>query len=113
MRITSPPVRHAEDDLFNAQLTAPLDNLLNRRDQRFAPIEAEAFCPGVFDMQEFFEQLRRRQTLQNGAFAMDRKIGLVAGAFDAFLNPGTSVKYAVCVPSIEFTASKIAACIIA
>ena len=39
-------MRHADDDLFDAEIAAALDDLLERRDQRLAAVEAEALGAG-------------------------------------------------------------------
>ena len=50
-------VRHADDDLLDAERAAALDDLLHRRDQRLAAVEAEALGAGVLDLQELLEAL--------------------------------------------------------
>ena len=54
-------MRHAEHDFLHAELAAALDDLLERRDHRFAAIEAEPLGAGVADVEEFLE-----------AFGLDR-----------------------------------------
>ena len=56
-------MRHADDDLLHAEVAAALDDLLERRDQRLAAVEAEALGAGVFDVEELLEALRLDQLL--------------------------------------------------
>jgi hypothetical protein len=44
---------HAEHDVLHAQIAAALDDLLERRDQRLAAVEAEALGAGVLDVENF------------------------------------------------------------
>src|SRR4029079_16611083 len=46
---------HAENDLTQAELAAALDGLLERRDKRFAAVEAEALGAGEFHITELLE----------------------------------------------------------
>ena len=57
-------MRHAEDDLLHAELAAALDDLLQRRDQRLAAIEAEALGARVLDVEELLEAFRLDQLLR-------------------------------------------------
>src|SRR5258705_5902081 len=57
-------MRHADDDFLYAEIAAALDDLLQRRDQRFSAIEAEALGASEFEIAEFlkafgFDQLRQ------------------------------------------------------
>ena len=45
-------MRHADDDLLEAELAAALDDLLERRDQRLAAVEAEPLGAGILDVEE-------------------------------------------------------------
>ena len=48
---------HAEHDFLHAERAAALDDLLQRRDQRFAAVEAEALGALVLDVEELLEAL--------------------------------------------------------
>ncbi len=43
--VEAPAMRHADDDLFDAERAAALDDLFERGNRRFCAVEAEAFCP--------------------------------------------------------------------
>ena len=63
-------MRHADHQLLHAELAAALDDLLQRRDQRFAAFEAEALGAGVALVEEALELLGRGQALEDGALAL-------------------------------------------
>src|SRR6202023_2058770 len=48
-------MRHADDDFLDAEIAAALDDLLQRRDQRFSAVEAEALGAGELDVAKFLE----------------------------------------------------------
>ena len=79
---------HADHDLLDAELAAALEDLLERRDHRFAAVEAEALGAGVLDVEEALEPLGLDQPLEDGALALGGELGLVADALDALLDPG-------------------------
>src|SRR2546430_322618 len=81
-------MRHADHDLLQPELAAALQDLLERRDQRFAAIEAEALGAGVFLVEEALEGLGRDQPLIDGALAHHRAFGVVLAGLDALLQPG-------------------------
>ena len=82
---------HADHGLFQANLAAALDDLLQRRDQRLSAFEAEALGADIFAVQEMFEDLGLRQPFENGAAASFRELGPVQRPLDAFLDPGLLV----------------------
>ena len=57
-------MRHAEHDLFDAEIAAALDDLLERRDQRLAAVEAEAFGAGELGVAELLEAFGFDQLLR-------------------------------------------------
>ena len=63
-------MRHADDDLAHAERAAALDDLLQRRDHRFAAVEAEALGAGEFQVAEFFEAFGLDQLVEDGALAL-------------------------------------------
>ena len=83
----APTVRHADDDFFDAKLTAAFDDLFHRRDQGFAAIKAEPLGPHVFYMQEFFEPFGLYQRVQDRFTPVLRKGDFLAVAFDPFFKP--------------------------
>ena len=54
-------MRHAEADLVQAELAAALDDLLERRDHRFAAVEAKALAARILDVEEVLEAFRLDQ----------------------------------------------------
>src|SRR5580704_2011285 len=80
-------VRHADDDLAHAERAAALDDLLQRRDHRFAAVEAEAFCAGELQIAEFLKTFGFDKLVEDGALALAGKRNLLVRPFDALLNP--------------------------
>ncbi len=80
-------MRHADDQLFHAELAAALDDLFERGDQRFAAIDAEAFGAGVALVAKALEHLGIGQALEDRALAGDGELGVIARHLDARLNP--------------------------
>ncbi len=81
-------VGHAEDDFLDAHGAAALDDLFQRRDQRFTAIEAKTLGALVLDVDELLEAFRFDKLRQDGLLAFRRESNLFVRAFDAFLNPG-------------------------
>ena len=63
---------HAEHDLLHAQRAAALDDLLQRRDQRLAAVEAEALGARVLDVEELLEALGLDQLLAGSPSCLRR-----------------------------------------
>src|SRR5580698_612766 len=80
-------MRHADDDLAHAERAAALDDLLQRRDHRFAAVEAEAFCAGELQIAEFLKTFGFDKLVEDGALALAGERNLLVGPFDALLNP--------------------------
>src|SRR5215471_8457899 len=78
---------HADDDFFDAQRTAALDDLLERRDHRLAAVEAEALRAGEPQVAELLEALGLDQLVEDRALALAREADLLVGPFDAVLDP--------------------------
>jgi hypothetical protein len=81
-------MRHAEHDLLEAERAAALDDLLQRRDQRFTAVEAEALGALVLDVDELLEALRLDQLRQDRLLALGRELDRLVRTFDAGLDPG-------------------------
>ena len=79
---------HAQHDFLRAERAAALDDLLQRRNHRFAAVEAEALGAGVAHVEEFLEAVRLDQLLQDGALALLGEVDFLVRAFDALLDPG-------------------------
>ncbi len=87
-------VRHAEDDLVDAQGAAALDHLLQRRDHGLAAVQAEALGAGETLVQEALEALGLDQLLEDGqlAFLGEGVLLELVRAFEALLQPGLLVR---------------------
>ncbi len=64
-------MRHADHDFLHAEIAAALDDLLQRRNQRFGAVEAEALGAGEFEIAEFLEAFGLDQ-LRSGSRAGPR-----------------------------------------
>ncbi len=80
-------MRHANDDIAHAELTAALDDLLQSGDERLAAVQPEALGAGIFDVDEALEVLGLDQLVEDGLLALRRKLHLIVGTLDAILNP--------------------------
>ena len=60
---------HAEHDLLHAEIAAALDDLLERRNQRLAAVEAEALGAGVAHVEELLEAFGLDELVEDGALA--------------------------------------------
>ena len=80
-------MRHAEHDLLDAERAAALDDLLERRDHRFAAIQPEALGAGEFHVAEFLEDFSLDELVEDRALALAGEADLFVGAFDTLLNP--------------------------
>ena len=85
--VQAPAMRHAEHDVLDAQRAAALDDLLHRRDRRFAAVEPEALGADEFHAAEFLEDFGFDQLVQDRALAFARERDLVLGALDPPLKP--------------------------
>ena len=81
-------MRHADDDLFDAERAAALDDLLQRRDHRLAAVEAEALGAGELQVAELLEALGLDQLVEDRALALAGEVDLLVAALDALLDPG-------------------------
>ena len=79
---------HTNDDLFQAQCSAALDNLFEGRNHGFAAIETEALGAAITKVAKFLEAFCFDQLGQNGALAFRREGDLLVRSLDAFLHPG-------------------------
>ena len=79
---------HAERDVAQAQLAAPLDDLLESRDHRLRAVEAEPLGSRILDVEEPLEALALDQLAEDGALAFLGELDFLVGPLDALLNPG-------------------------
>ena len=80
-------MRHAQDDFLHAQRAAALDDLLERRDQRFRAIEAEPLGAGELDVDELLEAFGLDQLVEDRLLALGRELDLLVRPFHALLDP--------------------------
>src|ERR1039458_6554960 len=85
--VESAAMRHADAYFAHAEIAAALDDLLERRDQRFAAVETETLGAGIFDVDEFLEAFGFHQLVENGALALNGEADFLVAAFDALLDP--------------------------
>ena len=80
-------MRHADHHLADAELAAALEDLLDRRDQRLATVEAEALGADELDAEVALEAFRLDDALEDRAASLDRELGVVLDVLDALLDP--------------------------
>ena len=79
---------HAEQGLLEAELAATLEDLLQRRDQRFAAVEAEALGALELDVEELLVAFGFDELGEDRLLAFRREGHTLVRTFDARLNPG-------------------------
>ncbi len=84
--VQAPAMRHADDDLVQAELAAAFDDLLERRHHGFATVEPEALGAGIFHVEEALEAFGLDELFQDRRLALQREADLPA--FDTILDPG-------------------------
>ncbi len=85
-------MRHADHDFLHAEIAAALDDLFERRDQRFGAVEAEPLGAGEFEIAEFLEAFGLDQLHQDGAPALAGETDFLVRSLDALLDPGLSAR---------------------
>src|ERR1700759_3139374 len=80
-------MRPAHDDLLHAERTAALDDLLERRDHRFAAVETKALGAGEFQIAEFLKAFGFDELVEDGAFAFGGERDFLVRPLDALLDP--------------------------
>ena len=85
--VEPPAVGHADDDLFDAELAAALDDLLQRRYHGFRAVDAEALGASVLHLAELLERLRLDQLVEDRAPPLGREADVLLLALDAVLDP--------------------------
>src|ERR1700742_5064234 len=81
-------MRHADDDFLDAEIAATLDDLLERRNQRFGAVETEALGAGELEIAEFLETFGFDELVENRAPALAGEGDFLVRSLDALLNPG-------------------------
>src|ERR1700761_4485825 len=80
-------MRHADDDLADAERAAAFDDLFQRRDHRLGAIETETLGAGEFQVAEFLETFGLDELVEDGALALSGEADLLVRALDALLDP--------------------------
>ncbi len=81
-------MRHADDDFLHAEIAAALDDLLERRNQRFASVEAETLGAGELRVAELLETFGFDELVEDRAPALAGERDFLIRPLDAFLDPG-------------------------
>src|SRR5579872_454141 len=81
-------MRHADDDLLHTEIAAALDDLLERRDQRFPAVQAEALGARELQVAEFLKTLGLDELVEDRAPALWRERDFLVRPLDTLLNPG-------------------------
>ena len=81
-------MRHAENDFLHAEIAAALDDLLQRRDQRFSAVEAEALGAGELEVAELLKAFGFDQLVEDRATALAGETDFLVRTLDALLDPG-------------------------
>jgi len=77
----------AEDQGIDPETDGPAHQMIENRDEGFAPFEREALLSEKLAVEQVFEQGRLLQFLQNGALLVDGKIRAVAHLLHSFDEP--------------------------
>src|SRR5262249_47537042 len=86
-RVEPAAMRHADHHVANAELAAALEDLLDRRDQRFAAVETEALGADELDAEIALQSFGLDHALEDGVAALDGEFGMVLDVLDALLDP--------------------------
>src|SRR5689334_5703460 len=81
-------MRHAQHDFLYAEIAAALDDLLQRRDQRFSTVEAEALGAGGLEIAELVKALGFDQLVEDRTAPLTGEADLLVRTLDALLDPG-------------------------
>ncbi len=80
-------VGHAERDVAHAEVAAALDDLLQRGNDGFAAVEAEALGAGVLDAEELLEPVRLDELVEDRAAPLGGEADALVRPLDALLQP--------------------------
>src|SRR5882724_7292880 len=81
-------MRHADHDFLHAEIAAALDDLFQRRDQRFSAVEAKALGAGELEIAELLKTFGFDQLVEDRAPALAGERDFLVRPFDTFLDPG-------------------------
>src|SRR6476646_2158720 len=81
-------MRHAQYDFLHAEIAAALDDLLERRDQRFSAVEAEALGAGELEVAELLKAFGLDQLVQDRAATLAGETDFLVRTLNALLDPG-------------------------
>ena len=80
-------MRHAQDDLFDAQIAAPFDDLFHGGDDRLTAVQTEALGAGELHMKKLLKAFGFDQLVENGFPAFRREGDFLVSALNARLDP--------------------------
>src|SRR5215510_9457574 len=80
-------VRHADDNLFDAERPTALDDLFERGNRRLRTVETKALGAREFQITEFLETFGLDQLVEDRAFAFARERNLLVRPLDTRLDP--------------------------
>src|SRR5690606_20658974 len=85
--VQPPTMRHADDDLLNAPLAGPLDQIVEHRDQRLAAFERETLLPDVLRVEVALDPFRPREAAQDRALLVLRDLPVHPAILEALAQP--------------------------
>ncbi|CAI8254541.1 MAG: Uncharacterised protein [Flavobacteriia bacterium] len=80
-------VRHAHDHLLDAQVTRPLDQNIQGRDQAFGTLHGEALLPDEFGVEKSLERDRFIEFSENAFFLIWGEVGMIVILVDLGYDP--------------------------
>src|ERR1700755_2075914 len=80
-------MRHADNDFLYAEIAAALDDLLQRRNQRFSAVQAKALGASELDVAELLETFGLDELVEDRAAPLRGERDFLVRPLDAFLNP--------------------------
>ena len=80
-------MRHAEHNLAHAQIAAALDDLLQRRHNRFTAVKPEPLGAGIFHIEKFLQAFGFGKFLENRPLALMGENNFLVRPFDTLLQP--------------------------
>ena len=78
-------MRHTEIDVFQSELSAAFNNLLECRQKAFSAVNTKAFCARITLMNKLLKGFTFNEFLQDGAATFFRETNLFVWAFNALL----------------------------
>ena len=80
-------MRHSEHNFAYAQIAAALDDLLERRHNRFTAVKPEPLGAGIFHIEKFLQAFGFGKFLENRPLALMGENNFLVRPFDTLLQP--------------------------